>query len=244
MAQESSYKSAYFDNFKDFADKHTVPLRESEPLNFNFNSAVYLDNNDEVNNNKAKYAVQGSNPIRMLRKLIKELKGANDELFAKINYNMSRYYTDTIESVHLQETLLLETKIWQLVTEWTTADYIYFQSKNEPKVEEDERTPLTLLSEIVKEDHELLSCYFLIKWLENIYQLELRVPSSLKQIEDDKEDFINFLNKLDLNVNNEVSKFLFQWIRSGKLRWVWLNFEINLTLLCLELIKLNLISQR
>lgn len=78
---------------------------------------VFLDNNDEVNNNKAKYAVQGSNPIRMLRKLIKELKGANDELFAKINYNMSRYYTDTIESVHLQETLLLETKIWQLVTE-------------------------------------------------------------------------------------------------------------------------------
>lgn len=218
MAQESSFKSAYFDNFKNFAEKAPEASREDEPLSFNFNQPVILDKNEEANNLKAKYSVQGSNPIKMLRKLIKELKGANDELFAKINYNMSRYYEDTIESVHFQETLLLESKIWQLVTECTTADYIYFQSQKEPKVESDQRTPLTLLSEIVKGDHELLTCYFLIKWLENIYSVELRVPTSLKQIEEDQESFINFMNKLDLNVNNDVAKFLFQCIRSGKLR--------------------------
>lgn len=71
-------------------------------------------------------------------------------------------------TLSVTESIKCEEQLWKLVTECVNADYVYFESKNDREVPEEDRTPLTLLNKIITEDHLLLSTYYIIKWLERV----------------------------------------------------------------------------
>lgn len=53
----------------------------------------------------------------MLHKLERDISGINSELFAKLDYNISRNKGLNTLSIHEQETIKLEEDMWKLVTE-------------------------------------------------------------------------------------------------------------------------------
>jgi hypothetical protein len=116
-SSRSMYNDHYYEIFKDFAEKHTKPQPPERMHNFNFSKNVLLDKEANVGNRKAKYHIQGANPIRMCRKLEKELTGANYEFLAKNDYNVSRYYIDELSAPNIHETLKCEEMLWKLITE-------------------------------------------------------------------------------------------------------------------------------
>ena len=208
----SGYNNLYFEIFKDFAEGNHANLRPADMYNFNFCKNVLLDREANIGNTKANFAVQGANPTRMCRKLEKELCGANYEFSAKNDYNVSRYYIDEMSAPNIQETLKCEEVLWQLISEFITADYVFFEHKKDEPLHESDRTPFSLLTEIIKGDHELLSCHYLLKWLEKI-----NVNSMYRQFENKREEFQNHLNQENHNLHNETARYLYHCLRAGKL---------------------------
>lgn len=163
----------------------------------------------------------------MLQKLERDISGTNSELFAKLDYNISKNKNLNILSIHEQETLKLEEDMWKFVTEWVTADYVFIESKLEQS-KGSQKTPMSLISGIIKGNHELLSCHYILKWLEKIYRQDTFMSNLLKlefeeagcsyqQNDMDFENYREFLNIRDKNADDRTSKFLYEAMRRGKL---------------------------
>ena len=130
MDSESSYKQAYFDIFRQFAEK--VLSTEKEEYNLNFGPSFLYDNVEEWKNGKAKYTVQSSNPVKMLKNLEKELHQLiirNPSLQSKIDYNCE-YLSSAV-----QEAIKFEGISWKLIYECVWADYIHFEDKKKEGIE-------------------------------------------------------------------------------------------------------------
>lgn len=87
---------------------------------------------------------------------------------------------------------------------------------------------MSLVSDIIKDNHELLSCHYILKWLEKIYRQDTFMSNLLKlEFEDtdrnyqdgdmDFENYRSFLNIRDKNADDKTSKFLYEAMRRGKL---------------------------
>ena len=164
----------------------------------------------------------------MLQKLERDISGTNYELFSKQKFNVSRYHNANSLTIYEQETLKIEEDMWKFVTEWVNADYIYLQSKEE-SMQGKQRTPMTLISDIIKSNHEYLSCHSILKWLEKIYRQNTFMSNLLKlEFEDvynrdpncdemDLENYRKFLDMADKNADDKTSKFLYEAMRRGKL---------------------------
>lgn len=191
MENSSIINRIYFETFRDYADKH-IKDSQTEDFNFNFGLSTKYDRSIENDNVKGKYAIQGTNPVKLSKRLEKELVNNRTETFSRYDYNSIEVRSS------VQNALQWEAITWQLITEVISADYIFFEHKKVSPVDEDDRTPLTLLADIVKQDHQMLSCHYIIKWLEKIYTENIKMPEELNTI------------------NNSSAKFLYQSLRSGR----------------------------
>lgn len=191
MENSNIINRIYFETFRDYAQKH-ISGSKPEDFNFNFGLSNKYDGTIEHDNVKGKYQIQGTNPVKLSKRLEKELVNTRSEAFSRYDYNSVEVKSS------VQNTLQWEAIIWQLITEVISADYIFFEHRKTDPIDEDDRTPLTLLADIVKQDHQMLSCYYIIKWLEKIYTEDIKMPEELNEI------------------NNLSAKFLYQSLRSGR----------------------------
>ena len=172
MEKESMYRNAYFDVFSSKASERN---RENH-YNFNFGPSFQYDHSEEWKNTKSKYNIQGTNPVKILRRLEKELIQltiSNNDLLVQ-----AKYQNDFSRSA-IMDAIQYEGLTWQLITECVSADYIYFDHKGLDPIPEQMRTPKDLQADIVKGDHCILSCYYIIKWLEKIYSQEIIMPDEV-----------------------------------------------------------------
>ncbi|CAI2386128.1 unnamed protein product [Moneuplotes crassus] len=210
MERESLYKQAYFECLRSYSEKG-ADERLDKSYKFNFGPSFEFDRNSQWKNEKAKFCIQGSNPVKMIRNLEKELNRLTVEGYdaiSKLDYNADH------ENSSVQEAIKFENISWKLFTECVSADYIHFENIKRDTIPEDQRTPMTLLSDIIKSDHEILSVYYILKWLEKIYSWDMRMPSKLAERDIEK---LGLIEDDNLCLKEDIAKFMFNNLRSGRL---------------------------
>ncbi|CAI2386166.1 unnamed protein product [Moneuplotes crassus] len=210
MENEFLYRQAYFENLHRFAEKSLSESFKTDNK-FNFGKDFEFDFNSGLDNTKAKYKLQGGNPMRILRNLEKELTRLN--LKTK-DGEPTLNYTAEDTRTGIQETTKFEIIAWKLFTECVSADHIYFENLKADTLSEEDRNPMSLLADIIKGDHEIISCHYILKWLEKIYSREIKMPEQLLFKDLDKFELLEDDN---FSLKEEHAQFLFCNLRSGKL---------------------------
>lgn len=120
-----------------------------------------------------------------------------------------------------------EVDVWKLIQKCIKADFVFFQNDEKP-AKRNFRTPMSLIDSILKNDHELLSYHYIIKWLESIFRQEKYLNQSLiVNIEKPKhekaernldiDNYQEFLSKSANDADKMISCYLYESMRAGKL---------------------------
>ena len=221
MAQESTYRNIYFDMLKEYAEGRKIDNVKNN-FRHNFSDCPVYDKQLSYRNEKIKYTLQGTNPLKYIKKLTNEINLTTTNHVANQEFKILKNKLLKSDSIHIQNVLKCEGIVWKLISQIVTADHIFFQRKEDESLDHSIRTPLSLITVILKNNHDLLSYHYILKWLETIYKQDkflsrLNLMKYEGLYKNDIDDYANNLNNSDSKADELTYRYLYESMRAGNL---------------------------